>query len=74
MGDIEAKFRHLERHVAKRSVGSTLLLKGLEFEHVIIIEYYGMIKEDWYVALTRATKSVTVLSASPRPSVSWIFQ
>lgn len=69
-GDIEAKSRHLGRHVARRSVGSTLLLKGLEFEHVIIVEYDGMTKEDWYVALTRATKSVTVLSASPRPSVT----
>lgn len=68
-GDIEAKSRHLGRHLARRSVGSTLLLKGLEFEHVIIVEYDGMTKEDWYVALTRATKSVTVLSASSRPSV-----
>lgn len=67
--DIEAKSRHLGRHVARRSVGSTLLLKGLEFEHVVIVEYDGMTKEDWYVALTRATKSVTVLSASSRPSV-----
>ncbi|MEP1327113.1 UvrD-helicase domain-containing protein [Pseudophaeobacter sp.] len=66
-GDVEAKSRHLGRHVARRSVGSTLLLKGLEFEHVIIVEYDGMTKEDWYVALTRATKSVTVLSASSRP-------
>ena len=68
--DIEAKSRHLGRHVARRSVGCTLLLKGLEFEHVIIVEYDGMTKEDWYVALTRATKSVTVLSASSRPSVT----
>lgn len=68
-GDIEAKSRQLGRHLARRSVGSTLLLKGLEFEHVIIVEYDGMTKEDWYVALTRATKSVTVLSASSRPSV-----
>jgi DNA helicase-2/ATP-dependent DNA helicase PcrA len=63
-GDVEAKTRHLGRHVARRSVGSTLLLKGLEFEHVVIVEYEGMTKEDWYVALTRATKSVIVLSSS----------
>ncbi|SFR35147.1 DNA helicase-2 / ATP-dependent DNA helicase PcrA [Yoonia tamlensis] len=68
-GDIEAKSRHLGRHVARRSVGSTLLLKGLEFEHVIIVEYDGMTKEDWYVALTRATRSVTVLSSQSK--VSW---
>ncbi|AXI49291.1 DNA/RNA helicase (plasmid) [Sulfitobacter sp. SK012] len=62
--DVESKTRHLGRHVARRSVGSTLLLKGLEFEHVVIVEYEGMTKEDWYVALTRATKSVIVLSSS----------
>lgn len=67
--DVEAKTRHLGRYVARRSVGSTLLLKGLEFEHVIIVEYDEMTKEDWYVALTRATKSVTVLSSQPQ--VSW---
>ena len=69
VADVEAKKRHLGRHLARRSVGSTLLLKGLEFEHVIIIEYDGMTKEDWYVALTRATQSVTVLSSQPQ--VSW---
>ena len=67
--DVEARARHLGRHVARRSVGSTLLLKGLEFEHVIIVEYDGMTKEDWYVALTRATNSVTVLSSLPQ--LSW---
>ncbi|MBS9403703.1 AAA family ATPase [Halomonas sp. TRM85114] len=67
--DVEAKARHLGRHLARRSVGSTLLLKGLEFEHVIIVEYDGMTKEDWYVALTRATQSVTVLSSQSQ--VSW---
>lgn len=67
--NVEAKARHLGRHLARRSVGSTLLLKGLEFEHVIIVEYDGMTKEDWYVALTRATQSVTVLSF--KPQVSW---
>lgn len=62
--DVETKTRHLGRHVARRSVGSTLLLKGLEFEHVVIVEYAGMTKEDWYVALTRATKSVIILSSA----------
>ena len=67
--DVEAKARHLGRHVGRRTVGSTLLLKGLEFEHVVIVEYDGMTKEDWYVALTRATKSVIVLSSSPK--IAW---
>lgn len=64
--DIQLKFRHLGRNLPRRCVGSTLLLKGLEFEHVIIVEHDGMTREDWYVALTRATKSVIVLSRSPQ--------
>lgn len=62
--DVQNKFRHLGRNIPRRCIGSTLLLKGLEFEHVVIVQHEGMTREDWYVALTRATKSVTVLSWS----------
>lgn len=40
-------------------------MKGLEFEHAVIIEQPNMTKEHWYVALTRATQSITVLSPAP---------
>jgi len=45
-----------------RCVGSTLLVKGLEFDHAIIVrgENWGSLK-DLYVALTRGSKSVTLL-------------
>lgn len=62
--DFLTRSRHLGRRIPRRSIGSTLLVKGLEVDHVIIVEYPTMTKEDWYVALTRAVKSVTILSQS----------
>ncbi|SOY93382.1 conserved hypothetical protein [Cupriavidus taiwanensis] len=61
--------RQRGRVVRNRSVGSTLLLKGLEFDHVVITPEGCRTRFDWYVALTRATRSVKVLSPYPRFSV-----
>jgi DNA helicase-2/ATP-dependent DNA helicase PcrA len=45
-----------------RCTGSTLLVKGLEFDHAVILrgQSWGGSK-DLYVALTRGSKSVTLL-------------
>lgn len=44
-------------------VGTTLLLKGLEFDHVIVVRAHELTNKNLYVALTRGTKSVTVISS-----------
>lgn len=62
--DVQNRIRHTGRSIGKRSIGSTLLVKGLEFEHAVIIHADNMSRKDWYVALTRATNSVTILSPS----------
>ncbi|MDO9527959.1 MAG: AAA family ATPase [Syntrophales bacterium] len=62
--EVQNRTRHAGRRLGKRSVGSTLLVKGLEFDHTIIIYDGNMSIKDWYVALTRATTSVTILSPS----------
>ncbi|MDR6412378.1 UvrD-helicase domain-containing protein [Paraburkholderia terricola] len=54
--------RERGRIVRNRSVGSTLLVKGLEFDHVVITPDACRTRLEWYVALTRATRSVRVLS------------
>lgn len=54
--------RQRGRVVRNRSVGSTLLLKGLEFDHIVITPESCRTKFDWYVALTRGTRSIKVLS------------
>lgn len=62
--EVQNRVRHAGRAIGKRSIGSTLLVKGLEFDHAVIIHAANMSRKDWYVALTRATTSVTILSPS----------
>jgi superfamily I DNA/RNA helicase len=64
--EVQTKFRHMGRRIGPRSVGSTLLVKGLEFDRAVIVGTPGMSKKDWYVALTRATKGMTILSPNQR--------
>jgi hypothetical protein len=58
--------RHRGRYTPKRTIGSTLLLKGLEFDHVIIYEADSLSRNDLYVAISRATKSLTIFSKQQR--------
>jgi UvrD/REP helicase N-terminal domain len=62
--EVQNRISHRGRSIGKRSIGSTLLVKGLEFDHAVIIHANNMSRKDWYVALTRATTSVTILSPS----------
>ena len=63
--------RHAGRAVTGRSIGSTLLLKGLEADHTIVLDADNpdrrrrMNAKHLYVALTRGAKSVKVFSRSP---------
>lgn len=58
--------RHSGRTIPAKAVGSTLLLKGLEADHVIILDAdrpgNTMSKEHLYVSLTRGAKTVHVFS------------
>jgi DNA helicase-2/ATP-dependent DNA helicase PcrA len=44
-----------------RVIGTTLLTKGLEFDHVIILNLSNLDDKNLYVALSRASKSITIL-------------
>lgn len=68
--EVQNRIRHAGRSIGKRCIGSTLLVKGLEFDHAVIIHADNMSRKDWYVALTRATTSVTILSPSESISPS----
>jgi DNA helicase-2/ATP-dependent DNA helicase PcrA len=57
--------RIIGRPLAKRSVGSTLLLKGLEAEVAIILNAGEMDARNLYVAMTRGSKKLIVCSRSP---------
>ena len=56
--------RHHGRPVSRRAVGSTLLLKGLEADVVVILYPELMDACNLYVALTRGAKRVLVCSES----------
>ncbi len=60
---IREQRRHYgDRRIPARAVGSTLLLKGLEADHVLILDAGDMNKQNLYVALSRGAKTVTVFS------------
>lgn len=50
----------------RRVITRTLLIKGLEFDHVVILDADGIQdRKNLYVALTRGSRSLTVLSSEP---------
>lgn len=53
------------RKLGPRSIGSTLLLKGMEADHTVVIDADGMKPNDLYVAISRASRSLTIVSKSP---------
>ncbi len=59
----QSKFRHIGRPMRfPKIISTTLLLKGLEFDHSIVLDATSLTKKDLYVALTRARKSITIIS------------
>jgi len=61
---IRNRSRFSGRRVARCVVGTTLLVKGLEFDHAIILNAEDMDLNDLYVALTRGSRSLTVFSSA----------
>jgi AAA domain len=62
--EVQNCIRHIGRRFGRSSVGSILLVKGLEFDHSVIVHQPTMTNKDLYVALTRATKSIRILAPS----------
>ena len=60
-----AEFRNRGRPVGRKLIGTTLLIKGLEFDHAIILDAESLSKRELYVALTRGSRSLTIVSSSP---------
>ena len=66
LGMIRNRLRYSGRKTRERMLSRTLLVKGLEYDHVIIAnaDSIGDYK-DLYVAMTRPRKTLTILSQSP---------
>jgi len=59
------RFRHAGRPLSRRSVGSTLLLKGMEADVAVVLHPETMDARHLYVALTRGAHRVVVCSQTP---------
>ncbi len=57
--------RRTGRAPGRYVISRTLLVKGLEFDHALILDADELNRENLYVALTRASRSLSVLAASP---------
>lgn len=68
---IRDRLRRAGRAPRQRIASRTVLVKGLEYDHVVIANLDKMRDpRNLYVALSRARKSVTVLGRSPRVTLS----
>jgi hypothetical protein len=47
-----------------RTVATVLLVKGLQYDHAIVLDATSLNRKELYVALTRGAKSLTILSKS----------
>ena len=47
-------------------IGTTLLVKGLEFDHAIVLDAASLSRKELYVAFTRGARSLTIISTIAR--------
>jgi AAA domain len=62
---VRDRTRRVGRAPSRYVVSRTLLVKGLEFDHVLILDANELDRKNLYVALTRGCRSLTVLATSP---------
>lgn len=68
---IRDHLRHSGRRPSRRVVSRTVLIKGLEYDHVIISDLDRLTDHcNLYVALTRARKTVTIIGKNATISVT----
>jgi DNA helicase-2/ATP-dependent DNA helicase PcrA len=68
---IREQSRLIGRPLARRSVGSTLLLKGLEADISVVLNAGALNARNLYVAMTRGSRRVLVCSAAPILNPPW---
>jgi DNA helicase-2/ATP-dependent DNA helicase PcrA len=62
---VREQYRLVGRPLPRRAVGSTLLLKGLEADAVVILNADKLDIRNLYVAITRGSRALTVCSRTP---------
>ena len=61
---VRNRTRQIGRRLPRCAVGTTLLVKGLEFDHVVVLDADAYNSRNLYVALTRGSKSLAIISRS----------
>lgn len=61
---IREENRAVGRQLPKAAIGSTLLLKGLEADHVIVLNASNLDSRNLYVAMTRGARTISMCSNS----------
>ncbi len=59
---VRTRARHRGRLVPKRTVGTTLLVKGLEFDTALVLNADELSRNELYVAITRGSTSLRITS------------
>jgi len=61
----QREFRHSGRPIRHpKLLGTTLLVKGLEYDHAVILNADSLDLKELYVAMTRGSKSLTIITNS----------
>lgn len=61
----QREMRYTGRPISHRKIiGTTLLVKGLEYDHAVILDADSLNAKDLYVAMTRGSKSLTIIGAN----------
>lgn len=65
----KSRIRHMGRVIKGRSIGTTLLTKGLEFDTVIVMDAHKFSDvKNFYVAISRACRQLIFITDSPHVS------
>lgn len=62
---VRNNLRFSSKYKFSKTISRTLLIKGMEFDNAILLDADALDKKNFYVAITRGTKSLTILSRSP---------
>ena len=64
--EYQREFRFKGRPIGHlRQIGTTLLVKGLEYDHAIVLDATSLSRKELYVAMTRGARTLTIISTNP---------
>ena len=62
--EVRDRTRESGRAAQLRTVSRPLLIKGLEYDHAVVLDASSLDAQEFYVAATRGRRSLTILSTN----------